>query len=286
MSRHRTPQFRILASGGMWLLGSVLGSALSLAAQQPAVASTQSSPDSPPPQQQATPSSSKGPTATFIGYATNPSIFFPDIATSPGPLTTGGKFKLFVNQSISPPYVFAAAFSAAFNQARNVPKGYGQGWDAYSSRFGGNMARASSSSFFGTFLFASLLHEDPRFFPESKPSFWRSLKYSTQRIVITRNDSGKDVFNTSGLLGPLASEGLANVYLPSSEQTVGKTLTRFAADVAWRVGGNMFKDYWPTFFRNMGLNRLKVIPDPGNPRGSSKLSKSQRFSLRPAPKDR
>jgi hypothetical protein len=108
---------------------------------------------------------------------------------------------------------------------------------------------------------------DPRFFPESKPSFWRSLKYSTQRVVITRNDSGRDVFNTSGLLGPLASEGLANVYLPSSEQTVGKTLTRFATDLAWRVGGNMFKNYWPTFFRNMGLNRLKVIPDPGKSPG-------------------
>jgi len=263
MRGYRAPKFRTFACRGMWLLGSVLGSALSLAAQQPAVASTQSSPDSSSPQQQAAPGSNEGRTARFIGYATNPSTFFPDIATSPGPLTTGGKFKLFVNQSISPPYVLEAASSAAFDQARNVPRGYGQGWDAYGSRFGANMARASSSSFFGTFLFASLLHEDPRFFPESKPSVWRSLKYSTQRIVITRNDSGKDVFNTSGLLGPLASEGLANVYLPSSEQTVGKTFTRFAADLAWRVGGNMFKDYWPTFFRNMGLNRLKVIPDPG-----------------------
>jgi hypothetical protein len=170
-----------------------------------------------------------------------------------------------VNQSISPPFILTAAFSAAFNQARNVPEGYGQGWNAYGSRFGANMARSSSSSFFGTFLLASLLHQDPRFFPNSKPSLWRSFKYSTQRIVIIRNDSGRDVLNTSGLLGSLAAEGLANVYLPSSEQTVGKTLTRFAADLAWRVGGNMFKDYWPTFFRNMGLNRLKVIPDPARP---------------------
>ena len=263
MDRHRSPEFPTFASRGMWLLGSVLGSALSLAAQQPVIASTQSSPDSSSPSQKATPGSNEGPTAAFIGYVTNPSIFFPDIATTPGPLTTRSKFKLFVNQSISPAYVLVAASSAAINQARNVPTDYGQGWDAYGSRFGTNMARASSSSFLGTFLLASLLHEDPRFFPESKPSLWRSLKYSTQRIFVTRNDSGKDVFNTSGLLGPLASEGLANVYLPSSEQTVGKTVTRFAADLAWRVGGNMFKDYWPTFFRNMGLNRLKVIPDPG-----------------------
>src|SRR5262249_9841471 len=251
MSRHRIHQFTISASCVIWLLGS----ALTLAAQQPAVTGAQTSPGSSP-TQQATPGKNEGSTARFIGYATNPSTFFPDIATSAGPLTTGGKFKLFVNQSISPPYILAAAFSAAFDQARNAPEGYGQGWNAYGSRFGANMARSSSSSFFGTFLLASLLHEDPRFFPESKPSLWRSLKYSTQRIVITRNDSGRDVFNTSGLLGPLASEGLANVYLPLSEQTVGKTLTRFATDLAWRVGGNIFKDYWPTFFRNMGLNRL------------------------------
>ena len=262
MSRHLIPTF---ASRGLWLLGLVLAYVLSLTAQQPAGANTQSSPDSSQPRQQGTPSSTKGTTTTFIGYATNRSFFFPDIATSPGPLTTGGRFKLFVDQSISPAYVLTAALSAAFNQARNVPEGYGQGWNAYGSRFGANMARASTSSFFGTFLFASLLHLDPRFFPQSKPSLWRSVKYSAQRIVITRNDSGKDVFNTSGLLGPLVSEGLADLYLPSSEQTVGKTVTRFAADLAWRVGGNMFKDYWPTFFRNMGLNRLKVIPDPGNP---------------------
>jgi hypothetical protein len=235
-----------------------------LAAQRPPNANIQNSALAPPTPHQETQSSSKGPAARFIGYATNPSIFFPDIATSPGPLTTGGKFKLFVNQSISPPYILEAGFSAALDQARNIPKGYGQGWSAYGSRFGANMARSSSSSFFETFLLASFLHEDPRFFPESKPSLWRSLKYSTQRIVVTRSDSGRDVFNTSGLLGPLASEGLANAYLPSSERSVGKTLTRFAADLGWRVGGNMFKDYWPTFFRTMGLNRLKVIPDPKN----------------------
>lgn len=261
MSRQRT-QISTFAGWGTWLLGSVLASALGLAAQQPVVVDSQSSPDSSPSQQQTAPGSNEGRTARFIGYATNPSIFFPDIATSPGPLATRSKFKLFVNQSISPPYVLVAASSAAFDQARNTPKGYGQGWDAYGSRFGANMATASSSSFFGTFVLASVLHQDPRFFPESKPSLWRSLTYSTQRIVITRDDSGKDVFNTSGLVGPLASEALANAYLPSSEQTVGKTFTRFAEDLAWRVGANMFKDYWPTLFRSMGLNRLKVIPNP------------------------
>ena len=132
MSRHLIPTF---ASRGLWLLGLVLAYVLSLAAKQPASANTQSSPDSSQPRQRGTPSSTKGTTTTFIGYATNRSFFFPDIATSPGPLTAGGRLKLFVDQSISPAYVLTAALSAAFNQARNVPEGYGQGWNAYGSRF-------------------------------------------------------------------------------------------------------------------------------------------------------
>ena len=66
MDRHRSPEFPTFASWGMWLLGSVLGSALSLAAQQPVIASAQSSPDSSSPSQKATPGSNEGPTAAFI----------------------------------------------------------------------------------------------------------------------------------------------------------------------------------------------------------------------------
>jgi hypothetical protein len=33
-------------------------------------------------------------------------------------------------------------------------------------------------------------------------------------------------------------------------------------DFAWRFAGNMFKDYWPKIFRDLGLNRLRVVPDP------------------------
>jgi hypothetical protein len=243
-------------------LATILAITPTLLAQQPAGAATSPLPDSPSAQQPAAPT---GTAATFIGYATNKSILFPDIATSSGPMTDGQKFKLFVNQSISPPYILIAAMSAAFNQAINVPEGYGQGWDAYASRFGANMARASSNSFFGTFVFASILHQDPRFFPQGHPSFWGSVKYSAERVVLTRNDAGSDEFDTSGILAPVAAEALANVYLPDSERTVGKTAKRFGIDLAWQFGGNMFKNYWPTLFRTMGLNRLKVIPTPETP---------------------
>jgi hypothetical protein len=243
---------------------TVLGAAVLVCGQQPAGAGGSSSesakPDSPKPKQEASETNKGG--SRFIGYATSGSIIFPDIATSPFPLSAGGKFKVFVNQGISPAYIFASALSAAKNQATNSPSAPGQGWDAYGTRYGYSIARASSQAFFGNFVFASILHEDPRFFPESHPSFGRALKYSVKRLFVTRSDSGNDVFNASAFLGPLAAEALSNAYYPVHEQTGARTMQRYGSDIAWHLAGNMFKEYWPTVFRDVHLKAIKVIPDP------------------------
>lgn len=260
---------RCMLSTSRCLLLNLLSFCLpsALIAQQPAGAGTgkTSMPDSPNPKQPSTANPVVDTTSRFVGYMTNRSIFFPDIATSPGPMTTGGKFELFVDESISPGYVLASSIDAGIGQARDVPPGYGQGWNAYGKRFGAVMGRASSNSFFGTFLFPSLLHQDQRFFPQNHPTFWGSVKYSAKRVFVTRSDAGNSVFNASGVLGTAAAEGLANAYLPQTEQTGAKTAERFGTDLGWRFAANMFKNYWPTMFHGMGLNRLKVIPDPGSP---------------------
>ena len=249
------------------LLGLLSWYALPIVAQQPAGAGTgkTSLPESPEPKTTTAANPVTGTTTRFVGYMTNRSMFFPDIATSPGPLTVGKKFEQFVNESISPAYVLVSGINAAIEQARDVPKGWGQGWDAYGKRYGEAMGRASSNSFFGSFLFASVLRQDQRFFPQSHPTFWGSVKYAAKRLVVTRNDAGRNVFNSSGVFGTLAAETLANAYLPVGEQTGAKTAERFGTDVAWRFAGNMFKNYWPTVFHRFGLNRLKVVPDLGSP---------------------
>ena len=234
---------------------------LSLAQQPPGGDSSKTSlPDSP--NAQNTTNATPDTTTRFIGYMTNKSIAFPAIAVSDRPLTPVEKFKLFLNQSVSPPYLLGAGIAAGFDQARDAPKGYGQGWGAFGGRYGMKLARASSSSFFSSFLLASTLHQDPRFFPQNRPTVWGSVKYSVKRVFVTRTDSGIDTFNTSGIVGTVAAEGLANVYLPGSEQTAGRNCARIGTDLAWRVGVNMFQNYWPTLFRRLGLNEVKYIPNP------------------------
>jgi hypothetical protein len=251
-------RFYFLFLALLWVFPAILF------AQSPAGAGARAAnlPDAPQPKDSAAGHPVETGTSKVIGYITNRSIFFPDIASSAGPLSTAGKFKQFVNESISPAYVLQSGLAAGYDQAVNWPK-YGQGWNAYGERFGASMARDSSNSFFTSFVFASALHQDPRFFPQIHPTLWGSVKYSARRIFVTRTDSGNETFNTSGLLGPAFSEALAMSYLPSGQHNTGATLERYGTDLAWRFAGNMFKNYWPVFFHDLGLNKLKVIPDPG-----------------------
>ena len=208
----------------------------------------QAPPQQAPPQQQAPNAPSKVPGVALYNLLQEKSIVFPDIALNTERIDAGGKFQLFVDNSISVHTITWAMLGAAVGQADDSPTGFGEGWDAYAKRFGTSMGRQASAEFFGTFVLASALHEDPRFYAEINPSFMHAVKYSLQRVFITRNDDGRDVANLSGLIGPAMGEGLANVYWPDRNRTVGDTLWRYGLDLAGKAGGNMLREYWPVFY--------------------------------------
>jgi hypothetical protein len=178
---------------------------------------------------------------------------FPDLATNQGPLSSWQKFKLAANNSVAFSTIGAAVIGSAFNQAIDRPSGYHQGAEGYGKRFGADMARAASDNIFGTFLLASALHQDPRFYVKENLSFKESVEYSAIRVFITRSDSGEKEVNYSGLIGPLMGEGLANAYYPDENRTVGGTFIRYASDLGWRFGGNLLRQYWPSINRKLRL---------------------------------
>ena len=191
----------------------------------------------------------------FVQLLQRKSAVFPDLATGKGQLSSWDKFRLAANESVSIATLSGVLLGAAYNQATDYPSGYGQGGSGFGKRFGSGMARASSDFMFGTFLFATLFHEDPRFYVKKDLSFRQAVKYSLVRVVVTRSDSGNQVVNLSGLLSPLAAETLANTYWPQQNRSVGNTLLRYASDEGWKFGGNLMRQYWPQINR-----RLKLVP--------------------------
>jgi hypothetical protein len=184
------------------------------------------------------------------------SLVFPDLATTEGHLSSWEKFKLAANNSVALSTLGEAMIGSAYGQLTNSPSGYHQGFEGYGKRLGADMARAASDNLFGTFLLASALHQDPRFFVEKNLSFGQSVKYAAVRVAYTVTDSGQKQFNYSGLIGPLMAEGLANAYYPDKNRTAGSTLTRYGTDLAWKFGGNLLRQYWPAINR-----RLRLAPE-------------------------
>ena len=167
------------------------------------------------------------------------SVVFPDIAYSTERLSSWQKFELSVDNSVSVDAMAWSALGALVGQADNSPTGFNQGWNGYGKRFGADLARESSGEIFGTFVLASALHEDPRFYAEINPGFFHAMKYSVQRVFVMQSDDGRTVVSWSRLGGPLMAEGLANVYYPDRNRTVGDTLFRYGLDLASRAGGNL-----------------------------------------------
>jgi len=193
------------------------------------------------------------------------SVFFPDLATGKGPLSSGKKLELAVDESIAPSRFLASSFTAGIAQARNVVPGYGQEWGGYGKRFGSSMASGASSHLFGTFFLPAMLRQDPRYFVKFYGSTGDRVTYALRRVVVTRTDRGTGAFNWSGVIGALLAESLANSYLPDGERTTGKTFTRFGIRLGFSAASNIVKEYWPTIFKSLRISKL--VPnersDPG-----------------------
>jgi hypothetical protein len=213
-------------------------------------------PDAPAPKQERAPQKRQNTFNTTFEVLSRRSVFFPNIATSAGPLSTRQKFELFADESVAPSRFLGSAAGAGISQARNSLSGYGQELGGYGKRFGSSMATAASNNFFGTFLISSILHRDPRYFVTLHGGPVHRIGYALTRNVVSRTDEGKDAANWAGMLGPLLAESLANSYLPVKEQTAGRTFQRYGIRIGLNTASNALREYWPTIFRNLRLTKI------------------------------
>jgi hypothetical protein len=250
-------------SSALGLVAILLGFAEIGAAQQEP--KPKELPEAPAPKQENAPAKHENPLNETIQILGRRSIFFPDLATSPKPLTSKQKFELSGDESIAPSRILSSALGAGLGQAADTLPGYGQGMSGYGKRFGSSMASAASDHFFETFLLASLLHRDPRYFVALRGGAGYRIKYALSRTVVTRTDDGRSAANWPGILGPLLAESLANSYLPEKEQTAGRTFRRYGFRVGLNAASKVVREYWPTIFRSLRISKIApgAAPDPG-----------------------
>jgi hypothetical protein len=175
------------------------------------------------------------------------------------PMTAREKWNLGWKESIDPFNIASAAFTAAFSQRGNQTPKYGEGWPAYGQRFGAAVADFGTQNFFSAGVFATVLHQDPRYFrkgPQSKIA--TRIAYSISRLLICRQDSGKSAFNASNILGMGLGITASNVYYPSASRSGSVMAGRIETSMFGGVMGNLMSEFWPDiqdkFFRKKHKN--------------------------------
>lgn len=161
------------------------------------------------------------------------------------PLSRHDKFHIFAKNATDPFTISSTVVGAGLNQATDGLSGYGQGAAGYGKRLGAGLADETSSGFFTTYLFPSLLHQDPRYFREGAGPFKTRLTHVIIRPLVTRKDSGGRVFNWSGLLGKIAASSISNAYYPSSDRGVGITFRRVALAIPFSMTDHLIDEFGP-----------------------------------------
>src|SRR5258708_2317117 len=166
-------------------------------------------------------------------------------------LTTGKKFRLATAGVFDwGAYPFNGILSA-IAQAKNDPKAWGQGWDAYGKRYGASFADNSIATCMTTAIFPTLLHEDPRYYQLGQGRFAHRAYHAANRLFITRTDSGHDHFNYSESIGNAVAVAVSNVYHVPDDRNASRNATTCALLILSDGLTDELKEFWPDIRRKV-----------------------------------
>jgi hypothetical protein len=168
------------------------------------------------------------------------------------PLTTAQKFQVTARSSFD--YVELAWYGAlaGIDQAENSQPSYGQGAAGYAKRYGERFADGTIENFMTGAVFASILHQDPRFYQSSAGGFWHRAAYAASRIVVTRSDSGHSQFNYSEIFGSATAATISTfTYHPHDERNLPNLVDVWATEIAFDTLSNELKEFWPDIRRKL-----------------------------------
>ena len=193
--------------------------------------------------------------------------YVPDAA----PLTSKQKLSLSVHDAFDWASFAAISAGAGAEQATNAFRGYGQGATGYSKRWGALFANARSNDLLSHYVFASLFHQDPRYFYQGagtkKSRFLHALSYA----FVARGDNGKTMPNYTYILGDLCSGALSNAYYPPANRGAKLVFTNAAIALAARAGQGVLEEF-------IGKRFTKNAPDSSS---SEKIGRNESPSMQP-----
>jgi Carboxypeptidase regulatory-like domain len=176
----------------------------------------------------------------LLGIVAN---FYVSYEHDAAPMTSKQKLSLAMHDTFDWTSFIGISAAAGIEQANNTYKGYGQGAAGYGKRWGALFADGRSSDFLDHYVFASLFHQDPRYFYQGTGTKKSRLFHAISSAFVSRSDSGTTMPNYSYLLGTMCAGALSNAYYPSADRGASLVFVNAAIGIAGRAGGAVLQEF-------------------------------------------
>jgi len=201
----------------------------------------------------------------LIGVVPN---FYVSYVPDAAPLTSKQKFSLATRDTFDWTRLIGVSVGAGIQQANNSFEGYGQGAQGYGKRWGALFANGRISDFLDHYVYASVFHQDPRYFYQGTGTKKSRLYHALSYAFVARSDSGKAMPNYSYLLGDLTAGAISNAYYPSSDRGAGLVFTNAGFGLAGRMVQGLAQEF-------IGKRLTKNVPSPSSPSTSGPTTKGK-----------
>jgi hypothetical protein len=171
------------------------------------------------------------------------------------PETVKEKFVDATEDSFDYSSVFIPAVISGYNMAKRTTPQFHEGAAGYARYFWHSAVDQTSENYMVEFIFPTVTHEDTRFYTLGHGGFFKRTGYALSRAVVTRSNSGAQVFNISEVFGAGASAGLSNLYYPSASRSVGNTMSEWGEDVGIDAASFCVREFWPDINRHLFHNK-------------------------------
>jgi Carboxypeptidase regulatory-like domain len=175
--------------------------------------------------------------------------YVPDAAA----LTSRQKFTLAAHESFDWTAFAGASIAAAIDQSTSAHPGFGDGASGYAKRWAASFADNRTGDLLSHYVFASLFHQDPRYFYQGTGTTQSRLVHALGSAFVARSDRGTLMPNYAYMLGNVGAAALSNTYYPSRERGASLVFSNFAMGLAGRAAKAVTQEF-------LGKRLTKHVP--------------------------
>jgi hypothetical protein len=161
------------------------------------------------------------------------------------PQTAKEKFILAGKNSFDYSSFLIAGIQAGFSMNGDSYPEFHQGVKGYARYYWHTLADTADENFFVSGVGPIVFHQDNRFYTLGHGGFRKRAWYAATRVLITRQDSGGEMFNFSEVIGSGASAGVSTLYYPTKYRTWTKVGQKWLTSDIIDSANFVFKEFWP-----------------------------------------